>query len=368
MAIQTKHHFVSAKGDGSDATLVRPSDWNASHDITLATNNIMGRLSAGPGAVEELPVTSYMIGLLNSADANALALALGLPMTGDAMLTYTTTARQGWIFANDGSIGDVGSGSTTAAANTVNLFTLFYNTFSDAVCPLQTSAGSGTTRAAQGAAATAFTAKCRMVIPKNLGRSILIAGSGAGLTARGLAGIGGEEAHQLLPAEVPDHVHAQTGTFGGTYGGSISGSGSGSCSGTTNPADRDLNHLHTLGGATASMNRSNPHNHSGTTSGATNVSTSGGGQFFIGLASTQNLSINNTDINHEHGLPGNTGATDRSIDHLHTFNGGASVSVGGSCSVSVSITLSGNTGGAGFGWGYHNNMQPWTAWNIMIRL
>ena len=28
------HTFVSAKADGADATLVRPSNWNAAHDIT----------------------------------------------------------------------------------------------------------------------------------------------------------------------------------------------------------------------------------------------------------------------------------------------------------------------------------------------
>ncbi len=41
-----KHAFVSAKTDGADATLVRPSDWNASHSgssdwdsvVTLASD------------------------------------------------------------------------------------------------------------------------------------------------------------------------------------------------------------------------------------------------------------------------------------------------------------------------------------------
>jgi hypothetical protein len=139
MTITVKHAFVSAKGDGSDATLVRPSNWNENHDIEMATNRVLGRLTAGPGDVEELPVTSYMMALLNTADYATLAIALGLPTTGDARLTYKSTADSGWILANDGTIGDVGSGATRANLDTQALFTFFYNGFSDAVCPVQTS-------------------------------------------------------------------------------------------------------------------------------------------------------------------------------------------------------------------------------------
>ena len=77
MAITVNHQFVSAKGDGSDATLVRPSDWNASHNINMAANKVIGRLTAGSGLAEELPVTSYMMGLLNLADFATLAAVLG---------------------------------------------------------------------------------------------------------------------------------------------------------------------------------------------------------------------------------------------------------------------------------------------------
>lgn len=31
------HPFVSAKSDGGDATLVKPSDWNASHTVSIKT-------------------------------------------------------------------------------------------------------------------------------------------------------------------------------------------------------------------------------------------------------------------------------------------------------------------------------------------
>lgn len=56
MAIAITHPFVSAKTDGADGTLVQPSDWNASHTITLAAGKIMGRTTASAGAVQELPL------------------------------------------------------------------------------------------------------------------------------------------------------------------------------------------------------------------------------------------------------------------------------------------------------------------------
>lgn len=57
MAISIKHAFTSAKADGTDATLVQPSNWNAEHNITLAAGKVLGRDSSGAGAVQELPIS-----------------------------------------------------------------------------------------------------------------------------------------------------------------------------------------------------------------------------------------------------------------------------------------------------------------------
>lgn len=54
MALSLTHAFVSAKSDGADATLVRPSNWNAEHNLVCATGVILGRASSGTGDVEEL--------------------------------------------------------------------------------------------------------------------------------------------------------------------------------------------------------------------------------------------------------------------------------------------------------------------------
>ncbi|QIG66836.1 hypothetical protein EVB41_006 [Rhizobium phage RHph_TM3_14A] len=54
MAISVKHKFVSPKADGGDASLVRPSNWNDEHDITLAASRLLGRYAATSGAMQEI--------------------------------------------------------------------------------------------------------------------------------------------------------------------------------------------------------------------------------------------------------------------------------------------------------------------------
>ena len=56
MAISLKHNFTSAVADEGDTSLVRPSNWNAEHDLTLATSRLVGRTTAGTGSAEEISV------------------------------------------------------------------------------------------------------------------------------------------------------------------------------------------------------------------------------------------------------------------------------------------------------------------------
>lgn len=64
MTVSLKHAFTSAKADGGDTTLVQPSNWNAEHTLTMATNKLLGRSTAGTGAAEEI---SIGVGLTLSA-------------------------------------------------------------------------------------------------------------------------------------------------------------------------------------------------------------------------------------------------------------------------------------------------------------
>jgi hypothetical protein len=370
MAITINHAFVSAKGDGSDATLVRPSNWNASHNLNMATSKIVGRVTAGPGLAEELPASTFMINLLNTADIAALAIALGLPTTGDALLTFKTVATSGWVMMNDGSIGDATSGANFAASTTQALFTLFYNNVSDANAPLQTSTGVGTSRGAQGAAATAYGNHCRMVLPKALGRAIIIGGPGAGLTNRALGSIGGEESHQLLPVEVPDHTHTVTPT-GGITATDINHTHQQQGTYTSGTVSQD--HSHTQQGTfgTGTMNSNNVHNHgvSGGVKGGAGAGVFAGGGFSA-PASASDISINNTDINHTHNvtISGQTGGISANHTHTVTLFGGTGYMDQSNPHAHSFVGNLNTTSGAGFGWGFHNNMQPFTAWNVMVKL
>lgn len=58
MALSIKHKFQSAKADGTDTTVVQPSNWNDDHTLTCAGNVLLGRLSAGSGPVEELTASA----------------------------------------------------------------------------------------------------------------------------------------------------------------------------------------------------------------------------------------------------------------------------------------------------------------------
>lgn len=211
MTIQIKHAFVSAKGDGGDATLVRPSNWNAAHSTSMATGQLIGRLTAGVGVFEEIPVSAYMAGLLNAADQAALAGLLGLFETGDVKYTFKTTASSGWVLILGGTgtygntIGNAASGAVSRAnADCLALFTLIYGACSDALAPV--SGGRS------GNATTDFNANKTIRVPNLVGRSPIGAGSSTndGTNARTLGQLYGAELNTLLTANLPPYTPAGT--------------------------------------------------------------------------------------------------------------------------------------------------------------
>lgn len=88
MAIEIKHPFVSPKSDGPDTTVVRPSDWNATHEIVMASSRLIGRTTASAGAAEEITVGT---GLTLAAGALTIASSV---TTDIANLQATDAARR----------------------------------------------------------------------------------------------------------------------------------------------------------------------------------------------------------------------------------------------------------------------------------
>ena len=77
MPLQINHAFVSAVADGADATLIRPSNWNAALTATMATAKILGRTTTAVGAVEELGLTNGLGMASTSLYLNPSAIWLG---------------------------------------------------------------------------------------------------------------------------------------------------------------------------------------------------------------------------------------------------------------------------------------------------
>lgn len=66
------HPFTSAKADGTDATQVQPSNWNADHTLTLTGPAILGRSATGVGAAAEVTVGDGLTLAANTLSATAL--------------------------------------------------------------------------------------------------------------------------------------------------------------------------------------------------------------------------------------------------------------------------------------------------------
>lgn len=75
MAIDVKHKFQSGKADSSDPSVVRPSNWNDSHNLTMAGPRLMGRTAAGTG------------------EATEIALGAGLSFSGNTLTAGTIAGR-----------------------------------------------------------------------------------------------------------------------------------------------------------------------------------------------------------------------------------------------------------------------------------
>jgi len=105
MTINVKHKFRSQKADSTDASAIRPSNWNDAHTITMNGPAILGRATGGEGDAQELSIgTGLEFNGTTLRVVNADAATLG----GQAPAYYTNIpARLGFtpvISANPGRI------------------------------------------------------------------------------------------------------------------------------------------------------------------------------------------------------------------------------------------------------------------------
>jgi hypothetical protein len=129
MTISLKHSYQSAVPDGGDTGLVQPSDWNAEHAITMATNKVLGRATAGTGAVEELSVTgsgdvvlatspTLVTPALGTPSSGVLTNCTGLPTVVTANEATDTTCFINFTTAASGELGPKTNANLTFNSNT----------------------------------------------------------------------------------------------------------------------------------------------------------------------------------------------------------------------------------------------------------
>lgn len=132
MAISLKHAFTNPKSDGGDATIVRPSNWNEEHVLTMDSGFVLGRLTSGNGAAEELTSTQLrtlldvlqagVLGGINTQTGTAYTLVLGdrgyvIEMNNGSANTLTVPANADVAFPVGTQITVIqyGAGQTTIA-------------------------------------------------------------------------------------------------------------------------------------------------------------------------------------------------------------------------------------------------------------
>ena len=129
MAISITHAFVSGKADPPDASLVKPSDWNASHVLSMGTGKLVGRTTASSGAAEEITVSGAL-----TFSAQTLSLPTGA-ITNAYLNDMATQTIKGRTSTGTGDPEDL----------TVAQVTAMLDTFSTSLKGLVPASGGGTT-------------------------------------------------------------------------------------------------------------------------------------------------------------------------------------------------------------------------------
>jgi len=110
MVFSVKHAFQSAKSDSSDASLVRASNWNEEHAITMASGRLLGRAGSGTGVVEEITLSSDL-----AFSGSALGLSASMVTTINGKAPLASPAFTGTPTAPTPTVGDNSTKLATTA-------------------------------------------------------------------------------------------------------------------------------------------------------------------------------------------------------------------------------------------------------------
>lgn len=230
-----KHKFTSQKADGTDSTFVKPSDWNATHNLTQTTKAVLGALAAGDTV--ELPLvgsTGADDGTIWTKQAiiDAIAAAVGgfIGFTTGDVIASVLYSKPGFLQLNGQTIGNVGSGATFANASAHDLFVMFWSNINGVSWPIVPSRGTS--------AEADWAAGNTLALPDARGRVLGMVDENAGVnTLLDFIGSGhGEQDHVLNQGEMPAHQHGVQLPYGAFFGAGSGGYVGGGSLGTSNPA------------------------------------------------------------------------------------------------------------------------------------
>ena len=111
--VEVTHSFISAKGDGVDTTVVKPSDWNDGHVINLPAGTMIGRNKAdGDGVAQVLSLGKFVVAGTVVPYAGSTVPAIYALCYGQLL----SRTAQPDLFAAIGTTYGVGDGATTFGA------------------------------------------------------------------------------------------------------------------------------------------------------------------------------------------------------------------------------------------------------------
>lgn len=212
MAVSLTHTTVAVGTDAGNGEIAK-LQWNEEHTLTLATDKLLGRATAGTGAVEEISCTAAGRAILDDADAAAQRTTLGLAIGTDVQ------AYDGDLDAIAALAGTSGFLKKTAA-NTWSLDTSTYITTpvpaGTAMLFQQTAAPTGWTKqtthndkalrvvsaTASSGGTTAFSSVFASRTPAGTIANTTATGTISNTTATGTVG-----STTLSTAEIPAHAH-----------------------------------------------------------------------------------------------------------------------------------------------------------------
>lgn len=193
--------------DTDTLSLTALTEFSRSLLSKLTKEEVRTLLGLGRAATLDIPIKGSYIqeGSLTINQIDTSSMGPLLPTTGTCWLTFAPSAPEGWVMADDGTIGSSSSGASHASEATKDLF---YMLWSLPATPIYTATGN--LREKGSTADIDWYANARLGLPRTLGRVLGVAGLGEGLTARYNGESLGEEQHTITIDEMPAHNHTFT--------------------------------------------------------------------------------------------------------------------------------------------------------------